>query len=292
MDDNKGIKLVQQFLADLSRDDIHKMIEASEKLKEDSKFDYRSYIGEGLYKYAAKQFGFDLDKNIEDSTIDEIVRTFITELAEMEDIDKLYDEIHSDIKETKENIHKAVQEFIENEEHYRKMMEVSLVEQAEKIDDPDQKKKMLDTSKAYTEGYKYTRLMEYIKSDDFAHMYKRSRKRFNVLDGDFSYVVQKVSGDTKVSLVNLRKAFKDCKNMTFDDNEIEVIVTALGMYARNNVDIKYNPDMWIAFCIYSNLMRLLTLPTKITPFDNEKIEYLKTLCEAATEFANNHKELM
>lgn len=289
MNEDKGMKLVTQFLEDLSREEIHRMVEASNKLKEDSNFNYRAYIGEGLYKYAAKQFGFDLESNSDDEAIDAIVKGFVEELSEMEDIDNLYDEIHKDIKDAKESIKEAVDEFIENESKYRNMMEVSLLEQAEKVEDEDTKKKMIDTSKAYTDGYTFARLIKYIESDEFRKKYKKAHKRLSLLDSDFTYIVQKVANDTTATLTNLRKSFENCINIRFAEDEVVVIITAIGMYARDKSSIKYNPDMWHIFCVYNNLMRLLILPKKITKFDNEKIEYLKKLCDTAKAFADSLK---
>lgn len=265
--------LLREFFPNLTDSDIECLLEASHKLNEDPSFDYEGFLTKGLYNTVGKTFGFDMEHGIIDDSVRETIHGILVSIADIESVDKLKEEIGNTIDKANISMKDAIDIFKKEEAQHRRMMEETLLEKAEQEDDIVVKQRMIDTSHAFTNGYKLTPLKEYILSDEFASKYRRASRRFSRLDTDFSHAVQKQTGEYSHHLSDLKRAMHTTKNFKFSDDEIDKFCVALGLYARYHTR-NYKPDVWFLYCVYENMMRLCTRKVLITEFDKEKIKYL------------------
>ena len=239
--------------------------------EEDNSYDYKSNLKDTTLAKLVKNLVIDKEINK-----DKIIKQALEEIYLLADMNKDREEIKKSAEEGKEEISTAIHNHIENEKSRREMMEVTLLQKAEEAKTEDEKKRMIDTSKAYTEAYKFEKFIKYLQSDEYKKDCNKYRKpkHHKRLDDDCDYIIQKVSTSEKgLTFENLRKAMAHTRNFHFAPNEADTFCNALHLYINRFIQTNYQPDMWYVYAVAANLMNLMNA-VYVSEFDKEKAKYL------------------
>lgn len=263
--------------------ELEEVVEVATKYHEDNSYDYKANLKEVTLAKLVKNLIIDKEVNK-----DKYIKQALEEIYLLADMNKDREEIKKTVEENKEDIKTAIHNHIDNEKARREMMEVTLLQKAEEAKSEEEKKRMIDTSKAYTEAYKFEKFIKYLQSDEYEKDCNKYRKpkHHKRLDDDCDYIIQKVSiAERGLTFENLRKAMAHTSNFHFAPNEADTFCNALHLYIRRFIQMGYQPDMWYVHEITVNLMNLMN--TKYaSDFDKEKARYL---IEAFNELGKHHE---
>lgn len=198
----------------------------------------------------------------------------LKEICEAIDLDNEKKETSKVIKTMKQDMDKMVSS---NEETRRELMEKRIVDKANILPDGEEKEKLLAMSKAYTDAYKLTPLIEFMLKDDFKKKYEKAVKRYNRYFTDFDYILEKTSN---ASVSNLTKIYhlmnktKEEKNtrIKFENDEPMQFCLTLALYCENAKPTD-KPKVWYMYSSIISMLHILSSYT-LTPFIKEKIDYL------------------
>jgi hypothetical protein len=263
--------------------ELEEVVEVATKYHEDNSYDYKANLKDVTLAKLVKNLIIDKEVNK-----DKYIKQALEEIYLLADMNKDREEIKKTVEENKEEIKSAIQNHIDNEKARREMMEVTLLQKAEEAKDEEEKKRMIDTSKAYTEAYKFENFIKYLQSDEYEKDCNKYRKpkHHKRLDEDCDYIIQKVSiAERGLTFENLRKAMAHTRNFHFAPNEADTFCNALHLYIRRFIKNGYQPDMWYVYEITVNLMNLMNI-SYVTEFDKEKAKYL---IEAFDELGKHHE---
>ena len=198
----------------------------------------------------------------------------LKEICEAIDLDNEKKETSKVIKTMKQDMDKMVSS---NEETRRELMEKRIVDKANILPDGEEKEKLLAMSKAYTDAYKLTPLIEFMLKDDFKKKYEKAVKRYNRYFTDLDYILEKTSN---ASVSNLTKIYhlmnktKEEKNtrIKFENDEPMQFCLTLALYCENAKPTD-KPKVWYMYSSIISMLHILSSYT-LTPFIKEKIDYL------------------
>ena len=194
----------------------------------------------------------------------------LKEICEAIDLDNEKKETSKVIKTMKQDMDKMVSS---NEETRRELMEKRIVDKANILPDGEEKEKLLAMSKAYTDAYKLTPLIEFM----LKKKYEKAVKRYNRYFTDFDYILEKTSN---ASVSNLTKIYhlmnktKEEKNtrIKFENDEPMQFCLTLALYCENAKPTD-KPKVWYMYSSIISMLHILSSYT-LTPFIKEKIDYL------------------
>lgn len=252
-------------------EELKEVVDVATKYHEDNSYDYKANLKDTTLAKLVKNLSIDKEVNK-----DKIIKQALEEIYLLADMNKDREEIKKSVEEGKEEINTAIHNHIENEKSRREMMEVTLLQKAEEAKTEDEKKRMIDTSKAYTEAYKFEKFIKYLQSDEYKKDCDKYRKpkHHKRLDDDCDYIIQKVSISEKgLTFENLRKAMAHTRNFHFAPNEADTFCNALHLYINRFIQTNYQPDMWYVYAVAANLMNLMNA-VYVSEFDKEKAKYL------------------
>ena len=264
-------------------EELKEVIEVANKYHEDNSYDYKANLKSTTLAKLVKHLIIDKEVNKE-----KYIKQALEEIYLLADMNKDREEIKKTIEENKENIQNAIDNHIENDKARREMMEVTLLQKAEECKNEEEKQRMIDTSKAYTESYKFEDFIKYMQSEDYEKDCKKYHKpkHHKRMDEDCDYMIQRVtSGAEDLTFTKLRNTMKHTSNFHFAPNESDTFCDALHLYIRRNINIGYRPDLWYVYAVTASLMNLMNVRF-VTEFDKEKARYL---IDAFNELGKHHE---
>ena len=271
-------------------EELKEAVDIAIKYHDDNSFDYKSAFKEVTLAKLVKNLIIDKEVNK-----DKYIKEALEEIYLLNDINNDRDNIKKEIEDNKENIREYIKEYIEKEKKQREMMEVTLKEKAEECTDEEEKKRMLDTSKAYTDSYTLERFIEFIRSDNcskFKNKIKNNKTRIKRLFTDCDYIIDKVISVNSSNTIRFNDLSNKILNHNIEKYDSGVVcdfVILLALHLSKSIDITYKPDLWYGYNLIDNINHLFSINTFATDFDKEKDKNLEKVFNEIIDFKN--KEL-
>lgn len=271
-----------------NEEELNEVVEIAEKYHEDNTYDYKANMKPTTLAKLVKNLVIDHEANK-----DKFITQALEEIYLLADINKDREEIKKIVEESKEDTKKFLQEYVEHEKQQREMMEHNLLEQAEKCENEDEKKRMIETSQAYTDGYTFKRFIEYIQSEQYKKDLKKNSKSKHIkrLFEDCDYIISKIVGPSGYNM-NFTKIAGQIYAARYGSLKkyyhiIDDFIVALVLHISKTVDISNRADMMYAYNIASNLNHLFNINAFATNFDKEKDKYFEEALDAFVELHTN-----
>ena len=271
-----------------NEEELNEVVEIAEKYHEDNTYDYKANMKPTTLAKLVKNLIIDNEANK-----DKFIIQALEEIYLLADINKDREEIKKTIEESKEDTKKFLQEYVEHEKQQRDMMEHNLLEQAEKCENEDEKKRMIETSHAYTDGYTFKRFIDYIHSDQYKKDLKKNSKPKHIrrLFDDCDYIVSKIVGPSGYK-INYTKVANNINSARYGSlkkyiHVIDNFVIALVLHISKSVDVSNRADLMYAYNIAKNINHLFDISSFATNFDKEKDKYFEEALDAFVELHTN-----
>jgi len=271
-----------------NEEELNEVVEIAEKYHEDNTYDYKANMKPTTLAKLVKNLIIDNEANK-----DKFIIQALEEIYLLSDINKDREAIKKTIEESKEDTKKFLQEYVEHEKQQRDMMEHNLLEQAEKCENEDEKKRMIETSHAYTDGYTFKRFIDYIHSDQYKKDLKKNSKPKHIrrLFDDCDYIVSKIVGPSGYK-INYTKVANNINSARYGSlkkyiHVIDNFVIALVLHISKSVDVSNRADLMYAYNIAKNINHLFDIRNFATNFDKEKDKYFEEALDAFVELHTN-----
>ena len=271
-----------------NEEELNEVVEIAEKYHEDNTYDYKANMKSTTLAKLVKNLIIEHEPNK-----DKFIIQALEEIYLLADMNKDREKIKKTIEENKDNAKKFLQEYIELEKQQRNMMEHNLLEKAEKCENEDEKKLMIETSHAYTDGYTFRRFINYIHSDQYKKDLKKNSKPKHIkrLFDDCDYIISKMIGPSgyKMNFTVVANNINSAKYGSLNKykNFIDDFVIALVLHVSKSVDISNKADLVYAYNIAKNINRLFDINSFATNFDKEKDKYFEEALDAFVELHTN-----
>lgn len=230
---------------------------------------------------APDKFDLKIEPRTLENNVDDILDSADLSILPEEDrkeLEKDKEEIKEDAKELAETINKAIKDQVEKENKYRKMMEEDLLVKASEAESEEEKERYVEISQAYTDGYQYLPLIDFMNEEYFKKKYHRYVKstRFRTLSTDFDHKLSMLDPNCKMD--TLVKVLTSTKNFVFENDDIDKLIIGLGLFAREKVlnNGRVGPR-WFLYNAYKNIIYLCTIPKPLSDFDREKVKFFVNL---------------
>jgi hypothetical protein len=157
-------------------------------------------------------------------------------------------------------------------EHTRNIMEVTILAQATTADE-EQKKTLLEVSKAYTDAYTFERQLKLLENDVFIRSLAKKIKRYERACDSFDFVM----GRSILRTIHIKNLLIELPHvLKVSENQCKAFIVMLAEVTKN-IKPDDKPGVWFMYSSVRNIVTLARTGTTKTAFSIECIEKLKNL---------------